>query len=68
MNDTLLSMKAHIDKKDLEAFSQSLMQQTITLQIENQKLKEKLEHLESLLIHSNVPSIGMTIGGLLGGV
>lgn len=51
--DNLLSFKAHVDKKDLESFSQALMEQVVKLQIENQQLKEKLAHLEELLL--NVP-------------
>jgi len=52
-NENTLSMKAYVDKKDLEAFSQALMEQTVKLQVENQKLKDKVEHLEELL--KNVP-------------
>jgi regulator of replication initiation timing len=58
MNDNILSIKAHVAKKDLEAFSQALMEQTIALQIENQRLKEKLEHLEELLKNSHIVTIG----------
>lgn len=58
MNDNLFSLKAHVAKKDLEAFSQALMEQTIVLQIENQRLKEKLDHLEELLKNAPIPTIG----------
>lgn len=51
--NNVLNIKTAIDKKDLEAFSQALMEQTVKLQVENQKLKEKVEHLEELL--KNVP-------------
>ena len=58
MKDNILSFKAAVDKKDLEKFAEVLFEKYIELQIENQKLKEKLEHLEELLINSNVPNIG----------
>lgn len=57
MMDNILSIKTYVAKKDLEAFSQALMEQTIALQIENQRLKEKLEHLEELLKNSPIPII-----------
>lgn len=47
--NNVLNIKTAIDKKDLEAFSQALMEQVVKLQIENQQLKEKVEHLEELL-------------------
>lgn len=56
--DNLISLNQHILKQDLEAFSQALFKQNIALQIENEKLKVKLEHLEELLKNINVPIIG----------
>ena len=40
--------------KDLEELSQILLDKSIDLQIENQKLKKKVEHLEELLKHAPV--------------
>lgn len=47
--ENLLSFSAQVEKKDLQAFSQALMGQMIKLQVENQQLKERVEHLEELL-------------------
>lgn len=55
--DNLVSLNQHILKQDLEAFSQALFKLNISLQIENEKLKEKLAHLEELLKSVDVPII-----------
>ena len=55
--DNLISMNQFILKQDLEAFSQALFKQNIALQIENEKLKVKLEHLEQLLKAVDVPIV-----------
>ena len=60
--NNVLNIKTAIDKKDLEAFSQALLEQNVKLQIENQQLKEKVEHLEELLKH--VP-MGKTNSGIV---
>lgn len=70
--ENLLSFKTQVDKKDLEAFSQALMEQVVKLQVENQQLKEKVEHLETLL--TNTPTTktesgiiipeGFAVGGI----
>lgn len=57
--NNLISMNQFILKQDLEAFSQALFKQNIALQIENEKLKVKLEHLEQLLKAVDVPVIGV---------
>ena len=62
--NNIVNIKTAIDKKDLEAFSQALMNQVVKLQVENEKLKEKVEHLEELL--KNVP-MGKTSSGILTG-
>lgn len=36
MSDNVISLKTHVDKKDLEAFSQALMETVTKLQVENQ--------------------------------
>lgn len=64
--ENLLSFKAHVDKKDLEIFSQALMEQVVKLQVENQQLKEKVEHLEMLL--KNVPMDKNEYGIIVGDV
>ena len=51
-NNTL-SFQGHLDKKDLQAFAQSLFQQVIDLQVKNQELTEKVLHLEELLKHDD---------------
>jgi hypothetical protein len=51
MDKNTLSFQGHLDKKDLQAFTQSLFQQVIDLQVKNQELIEKVLHLEELLKH-----------------
>lgn len=51
-DDNLISIKSFVDRKDLEAFVKSLMEQHTKLQIELQNAKDKIEHLEELLISS----------------
>lgn len=57
MSDKVVSLKTYVQLKDLEELSQILLEKSIDLQIENQKLKAKISHLESLLKHSNIPSV-----------
>ena len=49
MNNTI-NFTQHVLKKDLEAYSAALFELTQKLMIENQELKEKLKHLEELLV------------------
>lgn len=75
----VLNIKTAIDKKDLEAFSQALMEQVVKFQIKNQQLKEKVEHLEELLksvpmektpngILTTCKDIKYAVGGITGGL
>lgn len=58
--DNLLSFKLHLDKKDLKDFAQALFKRVSDLEVENQQLKAKVEHLETLLIQDpNIPTIGV---------
>lgn len=56
--DNVVSIQKYIDKKDLESYAKALTEQTIKLQIENQQLKDRLEHLEELLKHAPVLEVG----------
>ncbi len=57
-NDTI-SFTQYVLRKDLEIYSKALFKQVQALQIENQMLQSKLEHLEELLKSSaNIPIIG----------
>ena len=58
MSKDLLDFSAAVDKKDLKLFSQALYKQNIALQIEVEKLKTLVEHLEVLLKNSDVVEIG----------
>lgn len=54
-----LEIKAYLDKKDLELYYKVLFEQNFTLQLENERLKEKVQHLEELLVNmDSVPTIG----------
>ena len=57
MDSKVVSLKTYVQLKDLEELSQVLLDKSIDLQIENQKLKAKVAHLEDLLKHSNIPSV-----------
>lgn len=54
----VISFKTQVDKKDLEAFTQALVETTTKLQIENEQLKEKVKHLEELLMNVPIKPIG----------
>lgn len=56
--ENILSFSAQVDKKDLQSFSQALMNQVINLQVENQRLLEKVAHLETLLVNLPVMELG----------
>lgn len=56
-NDTI-SFTQYVLRKDLETYSKALFKQVQALQIENEMLQSKLEHLEELLkSSSNIPTI-----------
>lgn len=57
MDKETLDFSAAVDKKDLKLFANSLYKQNIALQIEVEKLKTLVEHLELLLKHSDVVEI-----------
>ena len=59
MNNKVVSLKTYVQMKDLEELSQVLLNKSVDLQIENQKLKKRLEHLEELLKSAPVPDIKM---------
>lgn len=56
--NNLVSFNSFVLKKDLETFTQALYKQTIALQLENEKLLNKIAHLEELLKNVDVPIIG----------
>ena len=59
MGNDILDFSAAVDKKDLKLFSQALYKQNIVLQIEVEKLKTLVEHLEDLLMKNpDVVEIG----------
>lgn len=47
-----------MNKLDIDTFAQLLLDKTIALEKENERLKEKLAHLETILINSPVLRIG----------
>lgn len=60
-NDTI-SFTQYVLRKDLETYSKALFKQVQALQIENELLQSKLEHLEELLKSStNIPIIGSKV-------
>lgn len=61
MENNVVSFTQEVLKKDLKDFSSALYKETIRLQIENEQLKQKIIHLEELLVNSNVPKIGESI-------
>lgn len=56
--DNIVSFKANVLRKDLEEYSKALFKQVMFLQIQNAALEAKIEHLEELLQHANIPIIG----------
>ena len=59
MENNIVNFNQQVLKKDLEKFSQALFEECNRLRIENQQLKEKLEHLEKLLYNvGNVTILG----------
>lgn len=59
MTKDVISFTQYVLRKDLETYSQALFKQVQALQIENEMLQSKLEHLEELLKNStNIPIIG----------
>jgi regulator of replication initiation timing len=49
----VIYFKTHVKAKDLEAYSKALFEENQNLMLEISKLKEKVEHLEDLLINTN---------------
>lgn len=47
-----------MNKFDMDTFGQMLLDKTIALELENERLKEKLAHLEALLINSPIVTVG----------
>jgi hypothetical protein len=58
MNKTIISSTSiHITEKDVRDFNKALMAMVTKLQDENETLKAKLEHLEKLLLSTNIPNL-----------
>lgn len=53
-----IDLKAYVDRKDLELFTKKLFEEFMQLKIENETLKEKLQHTEDLLKNANVMNLG----------
>lgn len=53
-----IDLKAYVDRKDLELFTKKLFEEFMELKIENETLKEKLQHTEELLKNANVLKVG----------
>jgi hypothetical protein len=57
MTDELLSIKSHLEKKDLEKYCEILFNTVVKLSTEVNALKKQIEHLETLLLNVNVTEI-----------
>ena len=57
-----MKLEQEISTKDQEAYTKALFELVTKLQIENQQLKEKLEHAEDLLKNVEIPTLN-TKGG-----
>jgi len=60
MTNETISFNHYVLKKDLEVYSQALFKANLALQLENERLQSKLQHLEELLNNVNVPIIGVS--------
>ena len=52
-----MKLEQEISTKDQEAYTKALFELVTKLQIENQQLKEKLEHAEQLLRNLDLPEL-----------
>ena len=52
-----MKLEQEISTKDQEAYTKALFELVTKLQIENQQLKEKLEHAEDLLRNLDLPEL-----------
>ena len=52
-----MKLEQEISTKDQEAYTKALFELVTKLQIENQHLKEKLEHAEDLLRNLDLPEL-----------
>ena len=52
-----MKLEQEISNKDQEAYTKALFELVTKLQIENQQLKEKLEHAEDLLKNMDLPEL-----------
>lgn len=61
-----MKLEQEISNKDQEAYTKALFELVTKLQIENQHLKEKLEHAEDLLKNMEIPTLTnpLTLGNL----
>jgi regulator of replication initiation timing len=57
--DNIIGFERFVNILELKAFSKSLFEMNTALQLENERLKEQVKHLESLLKNSDIPTIGL---------
>jgi regulator of replication initiation timing len=57
MDNNIINFNQQVLKKDLEQFSKALFNECNRLRLENEQLKEKLLHLEELLVNANTVTI-----------
>ena len=54
----IIRTKQAVSIDDYKELSESLMKLVVKLQAENRELREKLEHLEGMLLNSDVIDLG----------
>lgn len=58
MESNLINFNAFVEEKDLKEFCQALFTRVNKLELENEKLREKVDHLEYLLTNmKEVPEL-----------